>query len=337
MAFPDGIADFRSDTVTRPTDEMRRAMADAVVGDDVYGEDPTVNALESEAAELLGKEAALFVPSGTMGNQIAINLLSLPASEVVCVESAHVRNYERGAAGFLSGVSFRTVPSEDGVMTAEQIATVGSRAGYGLPHLSLLVWENTHVASGGSVVQLSVMSAGTAAARDLGLNVHLDGARLFNAETATGVPAAEYAALADTVMCCFSKGLGAPIGSILAGSGDRMEDAREIRKRLGGGMRQVGVLAAAARIALRDRERLAEDHELAARLAAVLEEALPGAAVSPPETNMVLVETAGSERLVDRLARHGIEVGHIRAGLLRFCTHRDVDGSDVDRIAEVLA
>ena len=216
MAFPDGTADFRSDTVSRPTAEMRRAMADAEVGDDVYGEDPTVAALQEEAAAAVGTEAALFVPSGTMGNQIAVHLLTRPGDEIVCNEWAHVRNYEHGAASWLSGVAFRSVPGDGGVVTVEQIRAAVDQSGYHLPAVSLLVWENSHNVSGGAVVPLETMVAGTAAARTAGLRVHLDGARLFNAAAATGTPAFEFADQADTVMFCLSKGLGAPVGGVVA-------------------------------------------------------------------------------------------------------------------------
>ncbi len=341
MAFPDGIADFRSDTVTRPTPAMRRAMADAEVGDDVYGEDPSVNALQEEAAAAIGTESALFVASGTMGNQIAVNLLTRPGDEVLCNEWSHVRNYEHGAASWLSGVGFRSVPGGGGMVAVGQIRAAAGQSGYHLPGVTLLVWENTHNVSGGAVIPLETMAAGTAEARRAGFAIHLDGARLFNAAVAAGVPASDFAAQADTVMFCLSKGLGAPVGSMLCGTGDAMEAAREVRKRLGGGMRQSGVIAAAARIALADRDRLADDHRLAARLAGLLEDRLPGAVVKPPETNMVLVGgeavPGGPDAFTERLAAAGVLVGYIRPGVLRFCTHRDVDDADADRVAGVAA
>ena len=341
MAFPDGTADFRSDTVSRPTAEMRHAMADADVGDDVYGEDPSVAALEEETALAVGKEAALFVPSGTMGNQIALNLLTNPGDEVVCVEWAHVRNYEHGAASWLSGVAFRSVPGDGGALTPEQILAATAQSDYHLPGVSLLVWENTHNVSGGTVVPLETMSEGTEVARSEDLRVHLDGARLFNAAAASGIPAAGYAAQADTVMICYSKGLGAPVGSALCGDADLVERAREVRKRLGGGMRQAGVIAVAARIGLRNRDRLAEDHRLAARLAGLLEDRLPGAVQAAPETNMVLIGDTGvpggTAAFAASLEAEGILVGYIRPGVLRFCTHHDVGDADVDRVAAVAA
>ena len=250
MAFPDGTADFRSDTVTRPTEAMRRAMAAADVGDDVYSEDPTVAALEEEAARLVGKEAAVYTPSGTMGNQLAINLLAAPGTELVAVDDAHVRDYERAAASMISGVAFRTVAARGGVIGAEALGELLAAAGTIRPRISALVWENTHNASGGRVVPLEAMAATTAVARSHGLAVHLDGARLFNAVAASGIPADRYAALADTVQFCFSKGLGAPVGSILCGEAAVIAEARYRRRQLGGGMRQAGVIAAAALVAL---------------------------------------------------------------------------------------
>lgn len=340
MAFPDGTADFRSDTVTRPTAEMLRAMAEAPLGDDAYGEDPTVNALQEEAAAAVGKEAALFVPAGVMGNQIALKLHTSPGDEVLCAVGAHMRDYEHGAAGMNSGVGFRPLPAEGGTMSAGDIEAALDSSGVFTPRVSLLAWENTHNSSGGRVVPPAALAEGSASARHRGLAVHLDGARLFNAAVAAGVPAPVFAEHADTVLFCFSKGLGAPIGSALAGSAAHMAEAREYRTRLGGGMRQVGVIAAAARIALRERTRLADDHALAAELAAVLAERLPGAVPAMPETNMVLVMEEAlpvpGRAFTAALAAEGILVGYIRPGRLRFCTHRDVDRRDVDRVAAVV-
>jgi threonine aldolase len=341
LAFPDGTADFRSDTVTRPTAAMRRAMAEAEVGDDVYSEDPTVNALEQEAASVVGKEAAVFTPSGTMANQLAVNLLATRGTEVVCVEDAHVRDYERAAASMLSGVAFRTVPGTGGVVTTEALGQVLAAAGSIRPRVTMLVWENSHNASGGRVVPLAMMEATTSSARERGLAVHLDGARIFNAVAASGVPADRYAALADTVSFCFSKGLGAPVGSILCGRRELIDEARYRRRQLGGGMRQAGVLAAAAQVALRGRDRLSEDHALAGRLAAGLAARFPKA-VDPDEvvTNMVMADEAclpcTAAELVDLLGAAGVKVGLSRPGVLRFVTHRDVDAADVDRLLAVV-
>jgi threonine aldolase len=337
MAFPDGTADFRSDTVTRPTPEMRRAMAEAEVGDDAYGDDPTVNLLEEESAVAVGKPAAVFVPTGTMGNQLAINCQTRPGDDVLCVPGAHLRLLERGAAGVLSGIQFRTVPTEDGVIPPGHLHEALAEAQSQGARITLLTWENSHNLSGGTVVPLAIMEETSAAAREAGLRIHLDGARIFNAEARTETPAAHYAALADTVMFCFSKGLGAPIGSILCGPQDLMAEARYRRKRLGGGMRQVGVIAAAARIALRDRARLSDDHQTARYLADELAARFPKAVdLERVETNMVLVDEAGlpceAAELRDRLAARGVKVGLSKPGVLRFVTHRDVDRGDVDRV-----
>jgi threonine aldolase len=341
MAFPDGTADFRSDTVSRPTAAMRQAMAVAEVGDEVYGEDPTVKALEETAAALLGKEAAVFVPSGTMANQIAIGAQTHPGEEVVCVETAHVRNYEHGGASANFGVGFRTVASPNGEMTSDAIEAATAGSVYHLPEPTLLTWENTHNVSGGTIVPLEVMQQGSAVARSRGLAVHLDGARLWNAVAASGVDAADYAACADTVMFCFSKGLGAPIGSVLTGPAAVIARAGELRFRLGGGMRQAGIIAAAAAVALANRERLVADHELAGELARGLADRLP-LAVDPTavKTNMLLVAETGlpwpATRLVAALAAAGIAVGFIRPGILRFCTHHDVDHEDVAAVLRVV-
>ncbi len=340
MAFPDGIADFRSDTVTRPTPAMRAAMADAAVGDDVYGDDPTVNLLEAESAEVVGKEAAVFVPSGTMGNQLAIWCQTRPGTEVICVDTAHIRNYERGAAAVLSGVQFRTIASPNGEMTPDEIRTASSGAEHHLPRVSLLAWENTHIASGGTIVSLASMEAGRSVATQAGLAVHLDGARLFNAVAATGIAAPTWAATADTVQFCYSKALGAPIGSVLCGPADLIAEARYRRKVLGGGMHQAGVVAAAARVALADRDRLTEDHAVARALAEGITDRHPSAVVGPVETNMLLVDgnrlPGGPGPFMEALSTAGVLVGGLGPGLVRFVTHRDVDLDDAARVLAVL-
>ena len=341
MAFRDGTADFRSDTVTRPTDEMRRAMADAEVGDDVFADDPTVNLLEEEAATAVGKEAGVFVPSGTMGNQLAVMLQTHPGEEVLCDDGAHVRNVERGAASALSGVAFRTVHAPDGRIDPAQIDAAMETAGRFLPRISLMVWENSHNLSGGRVVPLDVMDAGNAAARAHGLSVHVDGARVFNAAAALGVDADRIAEGADTIQFCFSKGLGAPIGSVLCGDDDAMTEARYLRKRLGGGMRQVGVIAAPARIALRDRARVAEDHDLARALASRIADRAPEA-VDPAdvETNIVRVAVdhlpTPWQEIAERARADRVRVLGPIGGMWRLVTHRDVDIADVDRLVRAI-
>jgi threonine aldolase len=316
-------------------------MAEAEVGDDVYGEDPTVNALEEESAAAVGKLAAVFVPTGSMGNQLAIGTLTRPGDEVLCVEAAHVRNYEVAAAAAVSGVQFRTLPGPGGQMTASEVGAAIDQSHYHMPRISMLVWENTHNISGGTVVPYEMMGATTAVARRGGLSVHIDGARIFNAVVASGKPAAGYAALADTIQFCFSKGLGAPVGSILCGAEEVIDEARHIRKRLGGGMRQVGVIAAPARIALRDRERIAEDHQVARRLAEGIADRYPEAVdLAAVETNMVVVDGRAFSfpvaELVDRLHNQGVIIAMLGPRMIRLVTHRDVNDEDVGRLLAVV-
>jgi threonine aldolase len=308
MAFSDGVADFRSDTVTRPTDEMLAAMVAAPVGDDVYEEDPTVNRLEEAAAAVVGKEAGVFTPSGSMANQLALNTQTRPGDKILTVAGAHVRNYENGAASAVSGLSFRTVDDPRGEITPEDVAAAAAAAGYHMPRVTLLVWENPLTISGGTVIPLDTQRVTSEAAWSAAMQVHFDGARIFNAALALGVDPAELAATADTVMFCFSKGLGAPIGSILCGPADIIGEARFVRKRLGGGMRQVGVIAAAADVALRDRDRLVEDHVLARRIAEGLHDRFPDAVdLDQVQTNMVLFDTAATPwsgaELIDAFGR----------------------------------
>ncbi len=344
MAFDDGVADFRSDTVTRPTAAMRSAMAEAAVGDDVFGDDPTVNRLEEESASMLGKEAAVFVPSGTMGNQLAVAVHTERGQDVLCPRDAHLRYAERGAASAWSGVSLRPVGDERGLIRAEEVeSAVEAARSYvpPFPPIALLTWENTHNFSGGSIVQMDPMEETVAAARRIGLAVHLDGARLWNSVAATGIPAERYAAAADSVMFCFSKGLGAPVGSVLCGNAQFVAEARAWRKRMGGGMRQVGVLAAPALIALAERERLVEDHHTARRLAEGIAQRYPGAVdLEGVQTNMVLVTEAALPHppgtFLDALERAAVLATPVAPGILRFVTHRDVDLDDVGRVLEVL-
>lgn len=341
MAFDDGIADFRSDTVTRPTPAMRSAMADAEVGDDVYGEDPTVNRLEAESAEVVGMEAAVFVASGTMGNQLALWCQTKPGSEVVCVETAHIRNTELGAGAAIAGVQFRGIPSPDGRITADQLVAETDPSHH-RPRPSLLAWENTHNVSGGTVTPLDVIADTSLAARAMGLPIHMDGARFFNAVAASGIPAPEWTSHLDTIQFCYSKGLGAPVGSVLCGPADLVAEARYRRKMLGGGMRQVGVVAAAARLALADRDRLVDDHRLARLLADRLADHFPGS-VDPEavQTNMVIVDGAalpgGVGPAIGALDAAGIRAAEYPPGHIRFVTHRDVDAADVDRVMAALA
>ncbi len=340
MAFADGIADFRSDTVTRPTPEMMAAMASAPLGDDVYHDDPTVNLLEEESAAVTGKESAIFVPTGTMGNQLAIMAQTHPGEEILAHEGSHCRSIEGGAPQALSGVGFRTVSGDGGRIEPEDVERAMELSGF-FPRIGLMVWENTHNLSGGRVIPIDLMEKTSEVARAHSLKVHIDGARIFNAVVASGVSADRYAAVADTIQFCFSKGLGAPVGSIVCGPSDLIDEVRYLRKRLGGGMRQAGVLAAAARVALAGRERLVEDHLLARQIAEGLAERFPGS-VDPDviETNMVRVDFSFlSMEWADvrsRFEAAGIKSNPPTAGAWRIVAHRDVDANDVGRLFSAL-
>jgi threonine aldolase len=330
------MVDLRSDTVTQPTPEMRRAMASAEVGDDVYGEDPTVNALEAAFAERVGKEAALFVPSGTMGNQIALRLLTAPGTAVLAGRRQHVVIYENGAGGRNAGVQFTTLDDADGTISAEDVRWAVEAAEHHHVRPGLVCVENTHMPADGAPWPPEALEAVAA----VGLPVHLDGARLFNAEVATGVAAATLAAPATTVMCCLSKGLCAPVGSMLAGPSEVMAAARGERQRLGGGMRQAGVIAAAGLVALQTMvERLAEDHRRARRLADVVAERWPDAGVDPERvrTNVVTWRHPSPLELVDWLAGEGVLAGTIAPGVMRVVTHHDVDDEGLERAVRALA
>jgi threonine aldolase len=337
--------DFRSDTVTKPTAAMRRAMAEAEVGDDIYGEDPTARRLEERVAELLGKEAALFVPSGTQANQIAIGLHCRLGDEVLADAHSHIFHYESGGVSGLWGVQPGPLAGERGLLTPEQV-TAAVRTDFISPRSRLLSLENTHNRGGGKVWPLERFRAVVEAGRAAGLAVHLDGARLFNAAVASGTPASSWVSLTDTTAVCFSKGLGAPVGSALVGSKAHIEEARRLRKRLGGAMRQVGIIAAGALYALENHvERLAEDHAHARRLAAGLAE-MPGVTVDPSqvETNMIVADfPLPVKEMLARLAAHGVLGGSSGAGprSVRLVTHLDVSASDIDealtRIRRALA
>jgi len=336
MAFADGIADFRSDTVTRPTPEMVAAMSSAPLGDDVYHDDPTVNLLEEEAAAATGKEAAIFVPTGTMGNQLAIMHHTNPGEEVLAHTDSHVRSIEGGAPQALSGVGFRTVSNPAGQIFPEDVDSAMEHVGF-FPRIGLMVWENTHNLSGGRVIPLDLIEQTSARARQHGLKVHIDGARIFNAVAATEVPADRWAANADTIQFCFSKGLGAPVGSITCGSQADIDEIRYLRKRMGGGMRQAGVIAAAARVGLANRDRLIEDHALARLLGESLAERFPGSVdLDQVETNMVRVDFQRLgvtwEEAETRLAEASLRANAPFSGGWRLVTHRDVDAADVERL-----
>lgn len=336
MAAP---IDLRSDTVTKPTAAMRRAMAEADVGDDVYGEDPTARRLEERAAEILGKEAALFVPSGTMANQIALLVHCRPGDEVIIGKGAHLYFYEGGAGGAWAGVQF-VETGEGGLFDAADVDAAAKPRAYYLPRTRLVAIENTHNRAGGRVFPQAAVDRVAARARALGLGVHLDGARIWNAAVATGLSERELCAPADTVSACFSKGLGAPIGSVIASSRERIDEARRFRRMLGGAMRQVGVLCAAALHALEHhRERLAEDHENARLLAAGLAE-LPGIACDPRavESNIVLFDVEGDgEAFAARAASAGVSISAIGPRRIRAVTHLDVSRANIVAAVEAIA
>jgi threonine aldolase len=335
---PSGRVDLRSDTVTRPTPEMRRAMADAQVGDDGFGDDPTVARLEARFAELLGKEAAVFVPSGTMANQIALRILVPPGGVALCGRRQHVVVREVGAAGANGGAQLVALDDADGTVDPAEIAgwVADARAGWAAP--SALFLEDTHGEVGGRVWPLDRLRAATGAATAGGLSVHLDGARIWNAAVASGASPAERAAGATTVSACLSKGLGAPVGSLLAGPADLVAAARVERKRLGGGMRQVGVLAAAGLVALDRIDRLADDHRRARQLADAVAARWPGS-IDPSEvhTNIVRFPAADPRAVLRHLAAEGVLAVPGSAAVVRLVTHADVDDDDVARVCAAIA
>jgi threonine aldolase len=327
------MVDLRSDTVTKPTPGMRAAMAQAEVGDDVYGEDPTVTELEAEVAGLLGHEAGLFVPSGTLGNQLGIRLLVRPGYEIVCDSLAHIARAELGAAAVFSGITFRTWRAQRGRLDVAALRElIAPEAGPHLVSTAAIAVENTHNFGGGTVAPAAAVAAVADLARSTGLGMHLDGARLWNAHVATGRPLQELAAGFDTVSVCLSKGLGAPVGSVLVSSAERIAEARVWRKRYGAGMRQVGILAAAGRYALEHQlARLADDHARAKRLAAAL--GLDDTAV---ETNMVVAQVPAASAVAAKAAEHGVLVSALGPSFMRLVTHLDVDDDGLERAIAVL-
>lgn len=335
------MIDLRSDTVTKPTPAMRRAMAEAEVGDDVYGEDPTVNRLERRAAEILGKEAALFVPSGTMGNTIGVKLHTEHGQEVICESRAHILNFELSMTAWFSGCQARPVAVENGVLTWAHIEPEIRRRS---PHWSLtglIEIENTNNLAGGTVYPQATLDDVCDRAHERGLKVHLDGARIFNAAAYLGLPAARIAERCGTVMFCLSKGLSAPVGSMLAGAAEDIARGRLYRKRLGGGMRQAGVLAAAGLIALEEMPaRLGEDHANARFLADGLAR-LPGVRViHEVQTNIVIFDVGGTGIGVNefsaRLKARGVLINGVSGTLMRLVTHNDVSRSDCEAALEAL-
>lgn len=338
-----GFIDLRSDTVTLPTEEMRRAMAEAEVGDDVYGEDPTIQRLERLAAEIMGKEAALFVPSGTMGNQVSVMTHTQRGDEVIMEAESHVYYYEVGAMAVLSGVQARPVPGRRGVMDPDDVRkAIRERNNIHFPRTSLVVLENTHNRGGGKVLPLENVKAISDIAHSNGLSVHMDGARIFNAQVATGIPVSEYAKYADSVMFCLSKGLCAPVGSMVVGSKDFINKARKNRKMLGGGMRQAGVLAAAGIIALTKMvDRLQEDHDNAKLLAQKLQQLGYGVDPEEVETNMVVVNVTPTGKDVHtiemELRSRGVLANANSPKTLRLVTHYGITKDDVMMAVDAFA
>ena len=333
------LADFRSDTVTRPDAAMYEAMMRAPLGDDVFGDDPTVIELEAEGARILGKEAGLFLPSGTMANQVAVRTHCRPGDEVILHEGCHLYRFEQGGLAALHGVQAVPLPGEGGQVSLDAVRAALRPDDPHFPRTRLLVVENTHNLAGGRVLPQEHLAALAELAMESGLKMHLDGARVMNAQVASGIPAAEIAAPADSATLCLSKGLGAPVGTLLAGSEDFIRGARRVRKLLGGGMRQAGVLAAAGLVALRDgAARLHEDHALARHLGEALG-ALPGVELAPVETNIVVAALPGCDlkELVGRLGAKGVLVVPFGAGRIRLVTHKDVGAKEVELAVSALA
>ncbi|WP_089408101.1 GntG family PLP-dependent aldolase [Granulicella rosea] len=329
--------DLRSDTVTKPTPAMRRAMAEAEVGDDVYSEDPTINRLEARAAEIFGREAAIFVPTGTMGNQIAIRLHTRHGQEVICEARSHVLDWEMAMMAAFSGCQARTVAAPRGILTWQLIQPAIGAKIYYRAQTGLICLENTHNMAGGTVTPLPVFEEIWAGAKAAGLPLHLDGARVFNAAAALGLPVAKLTSGFDTVMFCLSKGLGAPVGSILVGSREAIAEARSVRKALGGGMRQAGILAAAGLIALEEMPaRLHEDHSNARLLAEAVAGA-PGASIDleAVQTNIVIftLDAGDAPGFVAKLKQQGVLASAINPTTVRFVTHYDVDRAACERAA----
>ena len=337
------VIDLRSDTVTKPSAEMRRAMFEAEVGDDVYAEDPTINRLEAMAADIFGREAALFVPSGTMGNQIAIKLHTHHGQEVICEERGHVFNYEMAMMAHFSGVVPRTVWAEDGILTWHHVQSKLKTKSYHAAKTGLVSLENTHNMAGGTITPLDIFDEVCNQVHAAGLPVHLDGARVFNASVALGIPVAQLTAKADTVMFCLSKGLGAPVGSLLVGSAELMDRGRIYRKALGGGMRQAGILAAAGVIALQQGpQKLKQDHANARFLAEGLAQ-IPGIKIDPDkvQTNILICDISGtgmtSTELSRKLGQRNVLANGVSPQIIRFVTHLDVSREQCAQALEIVA
>jgi threonine aldolase len=335
------MIDLRSDTITKPSAEMRKAMCEAEVGDDVYKEDPTVNELEHYVAELFGKEAALFVPSGVMGNQICLNVLTQPSDEIICEKTAHIFQYESGSAAALSGLHLNLIEGNRGVITPEQVEPlIRPREAYYMPRTKVIEVENTHNVGGGTIFPLETIKELRALAEKYGLYTHLDGARIWNAHVETGIPLDEYAKYFDSVSVCFSKGLGAPIGSAILGDKAFVEEAFRVRKAWGGGMRQVGIIAAGALYAVKNNiSRLKEDHEKARSLAEFLSE-LNGVKIDADavQTNIVAFEplNVSVKEGIKACAERGLRVSAGGHGKIRAVTHMDVSFEEIEEAKKIL-
>ena len=335
------MIDLRSDTVTRPSEEMRKAMYNAEVGDDVFKEDPTVNKLEQYAAELLGKEAALYVPSGVMGNQICLNVLTNPGDEVICERDAHIFNYESGSPAVLSGIQLFPIEGKYGVMTPDQVEPIiRPTSAYYMPRTRIIEVENTHNRAGGTIWPIENIILLKNVAKKYNLFYHLDGARIWNASIATGISVKEYASHFDSISCCLSKALGAPVGSIIAGTKDFIKEAYRVRKAWGGGMRQVGILAAAGLYALQNNiERLKEDHEKAKYLAERIN-ANPNLEIdmNAVQTNILLFspKTISVEDGIKQCKTKGLLVSVGKVDLIRAITHLDVSFDEVKKSADII-
>jgi threonine aldolase len=335
------VIDLVSDTVTRPTAAMRQAMLAAEVGDDVFGEDPTAKALEARMAAMFGQQAALFMPSGVMSNQVAIKAHTEPMDELICEQSSHVFRYENGGYAFHSQIAVQAIPGDHGRLSADQVArAIQPRADW-LPRSRLVVLENTCNAAGGTYYRLEQVLPIRDLCRERGLALHLDGARLFNALVETGETTQDWGQAFDSLSICLSKGLGAPVGSLLIGTADFIAKARRLRKGFGGGMRQIGMLCAAGLYALDHHiARLREDHIHARRLAAVLAEQPYVAALRPVHTNIVIFDLAGSiraETALAALARHGIRAAAFGPQTIRFVTHLDITAAMIEAACALLA
>ena len=331
------MIDLRSDTVTQPTNEMRHAMATAIVGDDVYGEDPTVRALQERAAELFGREAALYCPSGVMCNQLWLRVLAQPGTEVVVEADSHVVNYEGGAGALLGGVQFRTVPSAHGQLAPDDVAAAIRPAHFPLTPTSLVWLEQTHNRRGGTYYSVDELTAVRDVCDGAGLPLYIDGARIFNASVASGTPPSRYGELANALMFSLSKSLGAPVGSVMVGDAAAIAEATLWRLRYGGAMRQAGVLAAAGLVALDRVDRLAEDHDNARLLAEAAAEIHPdGVDLALVQTNIVYVEDVDAAAVCAGLAERGVLAGAMDQGTVRLVTHPDVSREDCNKTADAV-